>query len=73
MYQCDSMDNGAKLYKYFGDLVKIYIQEKAIPQVKSQNGIMIIKAYLQVWKDFSMFVKLLDRMFDYLNRYYLKN
>ena len=67
------MDNGAKLYKYFGDLVKIYIQEKAIPQVKSQNGIMIIKAYLQVWKDFSMFVKLLDRMFDYLNRYYLKN
>ena len=34
---------------------------------------MIIKAYLQVWKDFSMFVKLLDRMFDYLNRYYLKN
>lgn len=34
---------------------------------------MIIKAYLQVWKDFAMFVKLLDRMFDYLNRYYLKN
>ena len=46
MFQCDSMDNGAKLNKYFGDLVKLYIQEKAIPQVKSQNGIMIIKAYL---------------------------
>ena len=67
------MDNGQKLYKYFQDLIKVYINEKAVPQVKSQNGISVVKAYLKVWKDYAMFVKLLDRMFDYLNRYYLKN
>jgi hypothetical protein len=26
-----------------------------------------------VWDNYTMLVKLLDRMFDYLNRYYLKN
>ncbi len=30
-------------------------------------------AYLKVWDNYAMLVKLLDRMFDYLNRYYLKN
>lgn len=30
-------------------------------------------AYLKIWDDYVMFAKLLDRMFDYLNRYYLKN
>jgi len=32
-----------------------------------------MKAYLKIWSDYAMLIKLLDRMFDYLNRYYLKN
>jgi len=41
--------------------------------MEGQNDLQIIKTYLKVWKDYAIFSKLLDRMFDYLNRYYLKN
>lgn len=73
MFQCDSMDNGAKLYKFFQDVIKNYINDVALPEVKRQNGSSILVAYLKVWDDYAMFSKLMDRMFDYLNRYYLKN
>jgi hypothetical protein len=31
MFQCDSMDNGAKLYKYFQEVIKKYMTVVAIP------------------------------------------
>ena len=34
MFQCDSMDNGAKLYKFFQEVIKNYINDVALPQVK---------------------------------------
>ena len=33
----------------------------------------IMQAFISIWDDFAMLTKLMDRMFDYLNRYYLKN
>ena len=32
-----------------------------------------LKAFVKIWNDYNMYAKLLDKMFDYLNRYYLKN
>ena len=43
-----------------------------MPKVKSQIGIEIVKAYVQVWKDYAMIVKLLDRLFDYVSRFYIR-
>lgn len=68
------MDNGAKLYRYFQDVVKKYLLEVAVPQVNEKRGTSgVMTAYLKIWDNYAMLVKLLDRMFDYLNRYYLKN
>ena len=68
------MDNGAKLYRYFQDVVKKYLLEVAVPQVNEKRGTSgVMTAYLKIWDNFAMLTKLLDRMFDYLNRYYLKN
>jgi Cullin family len=73
MHQCDSKDKGGSLFNYFKDVIKGYITNKAIPFVNSQNGNSVVTAYIKIWSDYAMLVKLLDRMFDYLNRYYLKN
>ena len=68
------MDNAAKLYRYFQDVVKKYLLEVAVPQVNEKRGTSgVMTAYLKIWDNFAMLTKLLDRMFDYLNRYYLKN
>jgi hypothetical protein len=68
------MDNGAKLYRYFQEVVKNYLKDVAVPQVNEKRGTSgVMTAYLKVWDNYAMLVKLLDRMFDYLNRYYLKN
>lgn len=45
-----------------------------MPQVNEKKGTSgVMTTYLKVWDNYTMLVKLLDRMFDYLNRYYLKN
>ena len=33
----------------------------------------MLDAFVKCWTDFTMFSKLIEKMFDYLNRYYLKN
>ena len=33
----------------------------------------MLEAYVKCYENFTIYAKLLDRMFDYLNRYYLKN
>ena len=58
------MDNGAKLYRYFQDVVKKYLLEVAVPQVNEKrdtSGVMTV--YLKIWDNYAMLVKLLDRMF----------
>jgi cullin 1 len=32
-----------------------------------------LQAFVKVWDNYTMFAKLLEKMFDYLNRYFLKN
>ena len=50
------------------------MKDVAVPQVNEKRGTSgVMTAYLKVWDNYAMLVKLLDRMFDYLNRYYLKN
>lgn len=44
-----------------------------MPYIDSQRGVnRIIEAFVKCYDDYSMVAKLLDRVFDYLNRYYLK-
>ena len=38
-----------------------------------KTGQQLVETYVQVWKNYLLFSRLLDKMFEYLNRYYLKN
>jgi hypothetical protein len=39
----------------------------------NEHKFEFLQAFVKVWDNYSMYVKLLDKMFDYLNRYYIKN
>lgn len=74
MHQCDSEDNGGKLYLYFQQIMKEYIEKEALVYIrKGQGQNDLLNAFVKAWDNFAMLSKLMDRMFDYLNRYYLKN
>jgi len=41
--------------------------------MKNKPKDQFLEAFVKVWDNYTMFAKLLDKMFDYLNRYFLKN
>ena len=74
MHQCDAQDNAGKLYQYFQEIIREYLKNEALIYIKRhQEQGNIITAFIKQWDNFAMLAKLMDRMFDYLNRYYLKN
>lgn len=74
MNQCDTQDNGGKLYQYFQQIIKDYIEKEALIYIRQQaDRGLLMQAFVKIFDDFAMLAKLMDRMFDYLNRYYLKN
>jgi hypothetical protein len=50
------------------------LKDVAVPQVNEMRGTAgVMTAYLKVWTNFAILMNLLARMFDYLDKYYLKN
>jgi len=43
------------MYTYFEDSIKNFLIEHAIPQYKKESEESVVKAYLRVWKDFTIF------------------
>lgn len=41
--------------------------------MRSQSRDQYLQGFVKIWNDYNMYAKLLDKMFDYLNRYFLKN
>ena len=74
MYQCDHEDNGEKLYKLFQQVVREYLEREALPEMKKHKEFgQVLTGFIKIWDKFALLAKSLDRMFDYLNRYYLTN
>lgn len=73
MNQCDQQDNGAKLHTLYLQTLESYIRKDALAYMNSRPRVEFLEAFVKVWENYTMFAKLLDKMFDYLNRYFLKN
>lgn len=72
-HQCDTEDNNEHLYAFFENAVKSYIKNELHTKMRDKSGEALIRAYVECWTDYTLYAKLMDKMFDYLNRYYLKN
>ena len=73
IYQCDVNDNNQQVCDIQENFVQAYIQEEVKPKLRNIKGEQLLENLVQAWSKFVIFAKSIDRAFDYLNRYYLRN
>ena len=73
IYQCDTNDNNEQIYQIFEEFVNEYLQNEVIPLLESSGGEQLLLNLVKVWNAYIIYAKMMDRSFEYLNRYYLKN
>lgn len=71
IHHCDNKDNNAEVLESFNRFVTTYFESEVAPQLKGAKGNKLIAATVKVWQDFTIYAKMMDRCFDYLNRYHL--
>lgn len=73
IYQCDTNDNNEQIYDIFEEFVSDYLRNEVLPLLTGANGERLLNNLVKVWNDYVIYSKMMDRSFEYLNRYYLKN
>jgi cullin 1 len=71
--QCDTEDNNEDLYQFFESECDNYINSYLVPTLRGKRGEHMVAAFVKCWNNFAIFSKCCHRMFDYLDRYFLKN
>ena len=73
IYQCDTNDNNEQIYDIFEDFVNDYLTNEVLQKLRDSSGERLLINLVKVWDDYVIYSKMMDRSFEYLNRYYLKN
>ena len=72
--QCDQKDNNKGMHKYYKQIIKRYIIQDLIPYTEQgEQGEEFLVRFCKFWTNFAKFAKVIEKLFDFLNRYYLKN
>ena len=50
-----------------------YLQNEVVPLLEMSAGEQLLINLVNVWNGYIIYAKMMDRSFEYLNRYYLKN
>lgn len=71
----DEYDLGADLYNIYKEKIDFFLENVVFDKIKSKIGDSqeFLSEYMLQWKNFTIFSFSLKKMFDYLDRYYLKN
>mmetsp|Transcript_27894 Transcript_27894/g.37256 ORF Transcript_27894/g.37256 Transcript_27894/m.37256 type:complete len:83 (-) Transcript_27894:34-282(-) len=71
--QCDISDNSAGLYDFAVKLSERFIETDATPLIETvpswASAGDIVGAFAEAWTKYTLFVKLIERLFEYMNRY----
>ena len=73
IFQCDTNDNNEDIYNIFEAFVNEYLDEEVKPALMERTGEKLLVNLVKVWEAYVIYSKMMDRSFEYLNRYYLKN
>ena len=79
-YECivkisDENDEAEALYVIYQEKLKQYIEKHISRQIQSRAGDSreFLNEYVKQWKNYTIFTLSIIKMFNYLDRYYLKN
>ena len=72
---CDEQDKAADLYVEYRKILDDYINQTIVKDL--QNNVSDSRAFLEMyvknWRTYTVFTFSMKKMFDYLDRYYLRN
>ena len=72
IHHCDNQDHNDEVFNCFKRFVQTYFDSELLPKLKNPKN-DLLSTMCQVWENFTIYAKMMDRCFDYLNRYYLSN
>ena len=62
------------MHEIFQECIEHYFNTDVRPKLDDRRtGEELLINLVDIWDNFIIFAKMMDRMFDYLNRYYLNN
>lgn len=70
---CDELDKAKELHEYYKKKLTDYIEKVVLVSLEHKEEEVLLKYYIKQWKDFTILVHFIRKMFAYLDRYYLKN
>jgi len=72
---CDENDAAEDLFVLFKKYLTNYIDKEAYPPIQSKLGDTreFLAEYINQFKQFTLFLQSIKKMFEYLDRYYLRN
>lgn len=72
---CDGADMGCDLYLKYKSILEEYISKFITPKIQSKLGDSreFLEEYVKQWKKYTIMVFSMRKMFDYLDRFYLRN
>jgi cullin 1 len=61
-----------KLYIRYGETLAYYLQQKVMPALTGKSGIALLSEVRYRWNNHKIYIKWMDRFFQYLDRYHIK-
>ena len=68
---CDELDKAKELNDYFKDTLVQHIEKSVLPELKKKKEEILIQDFVKEWKDYTILVHFMRKMFNYLVRYIL--
>ena len=66
---CDELDKAKELNEYFKETLTKHIQKTVMPELIKKKEEVLLKDYVKEWKDYTILVHFMRKMFSYLVRY----
>ena len=72
IFQTDMRGHNKELHEFSKRVVRDYIDKSLRGNTEELTGVGLLVYFVKCWKKFTLLAKMLDRMFESLNRYYFK-
>lgn len=61
-----------KLYTRYSESVSYYVQQKVLPALTGKKGVALLEELKRRWVNHKLYIKWMDKFFQYLDRYYVR-
>ena len=65
---CDEMDKAKELHEYYKEKLTRHIKTNVLTELENKDEELLLKIYIKEWKDYTILVHFMRRMFNYLVR-----